>query len=297
MASVDVLRVIAATVLSARGLLLVSKRVAPGVFYLPGGKPEPHEEPLTCLRRELREELRVEIVAATPLFDVRAPAALERTKMDMSVFHTRVRGTPTVGAEICELAWWPERVGVEVAPAVRDVVIPRLEALGQLSPADGVIVRRVSAGSTAALRAAVLRPGGGVDAVAKPDDDHPDTWFFAALASDARVLSTVNVRPATPPWSTDGASWWQLRGMSTAEDARGRGLARAVVDAALKHVTHAGGRVWCNARTSVLGFYQRVGFTIVGEERIDPVSGPHRWIVLTESDGGARSARRRSQAQ
>lgn len=283
----EVLRVIAATVLSARGLLLVSKRAAPGVFYLPGGKPEPHEEALACLRRELREELRVDIVAATPLFEVRARAALERATMDMTVFLTKVRGTPAVGAEISDLAWWPERIGVEVAPAVRDVVIPRLEALGHLSPARGAIVRRVSAASTAALRAAVLRPGGGVDAVTKPDDDHADTWFFAALASDGRVLSTVNVRPATPPWGTDGASWWQLRGMATVEDARGGGLARAVVDTALKHVAHAGGRVWCNARTSVLGFYQQLGFTIVGEERIDPVSGPHRWIVLTDSDGKA----------
>jgi ADP-ribose pyrophosphatase YjhB (NUDIX family) len=41
-------------------LLLVSKRAAPDVFYLPGGKPDPGEAPLDCLRRELREELGVE---------------------------------------------------------------------------------------------------------------------------------------------------------------------------------------------------------------------------------------------
>ena len=37
------LRVVAAAVLGSRGLLLVSKRAAPDVFYLPGGKPEPGE--------------------------------------------------------------------------------------------------------------------------------------------------------------------------------------------------------------------------------------------------------------
>ena len=50
------LRVIAAAVLGPRGLLLVSKRAAPEVFYLPGGKLDPGEAPLDCLRRELRED-------------------------------------------------------------------------------------------------------------------------------------------------------------------------------------------------------------------------------------------------
>jgi hypothetical protein len=47
-----VLRVIAAAVLGSRGLLLVSKRAAPDVFYLPGGKPERGEAALDCLGRE-----------------------------------------------------------------------------------------------------------------------------------------------------------------------------------------------------------------------------------------------------
>jgi 8-oxo-dGTP diphosphatase len=123
---VDVLRVIAAVVLSARGLLLVSKRSAPDVFYLPGGKPDPGEAPLACLRRELREELGVELAAAEPFAEVSAPAALEGVPMRMSVFETRVRGTPTPAAEIARLIWWPEQADVRLAPAVRDFVIPSL---------------------------------------------------------------------------------------------------------------------------------------------------------------------------
>ena len=75
------LRVIAAAVLGSRGLLLVSKRAAPDVFYLPGGKPEPGEAPLACLRRELREELGVEMASAEAFAEVRAPAALEGVEM------------------------------------------------------------------------------------------------------------------------------------------------------------------------------------------------------------------------
>jgi 8-oxo-dGTP diphosphatase len=127
------LRVIAAAVLDPRGLMLVSKRAAPNVFYLPGGKPEPDEAPLDCLRRELTEELGVAIEAAEPFTDVRAPAALEGVEMWMTVFLARLTGVPAPAAEIAALRWWPESPALGLAPAVRDCVIPRLRAAGLLS--------------------------------------------------------------------------------------------------------------------------------------------------------------------
>jgi 8-oxo-dGTP diphosphatase len=127
-----VLRVIAAAVLGSRGLLLVSKRAAPEVFYLPGGKPEPGEAPLDCLRRELREELGVGVHSTRPFAEVSAPAALEGVEMWMSVFLTRLAGVPAPAAEIAALRWWPHEPGLDLAPAVRDYVIPRLRCSGRL---------------------------------------------------------------------------------------------------------------------------------------------------------------------
>jgi 8-oxo-dGTP diphosphatase len=126
------LRVIAAAVLDRRGLLLVSKRAAPDVFYLPGGKPEADEAPLECLGRELAEELGVKIAVAEPFAEVRAPAALEGVEMWMTVFLTRLAGVPAPAAEIAALRWWPEWPQLGLAPAVRDCVIPRLRATGRL---------------------------------------------------------------------------------------------------------------------------------------------------------------------
>jgi 8-oxo-dGTP pyrophosphatase MutT (NUDIX family) len=123
-------RVIAAAVLGPRGLLLVSKRVAPQVFYLPGGKPDDGEAPLDCLARELREELDVGLASAELLADVRAPAALEGVEMLMTVFRAEIDGTPQPASEIAEVAWWPEREDLMLAPAVRDQVIPLLWARG-----------------------------------------------------------------------------------------------------------------------------------------------------------------------
>jgi 8-oxo-dGTP diphosphatase len=126
------LRVIAAAVLGPRGLLLVSKRAAPDVFYLPGGKPDHDEAPLDCLCRELREELGVGVDSTRPFAEVRARAALEGVEMWMSVYLTRLTGVPAPAAEIAALRWWPHEPALGLAPAVRDCVIPRLRRAGRL---------------------------------------------------------------------------------------------------------------------------------------------------------------------
>jgi 8-oxo-dGTP diphosphatase len=125
-------RVIAAAVLEPRGLLLVSKHAAPDVYYLPGGKPEAGEAPLDCLRRELAEELGVTVAEAEPFAEVHAPAALEGVPMRMTVFLARLTGTPAPAAEIAALRWWPRDHTPLLAPAIRDVVIPRLQLAGRL---------------------------------------------------------------------------------------------------------------------------------------------------------------------
>ena len=125
------MRVIGAAVVGPRGLLLVAKRAAPDIYYLPGGKPEAGEAPLDCLRREVLEELGVEIDTAEPFTEVHAPAALEGVEMWMSVFLTRLGGDPVPAAEITAVRWWPE-TSVRLAPAVRDHVIPRLRDAGHI---------------------------------------------------------------------------------------------------------------------------------------------------------------------
>jgi 8-oxo-dGTP diphosphatase len=125
-------------VLGPRGLLLVSKHAAPEVFYLPGGKPDPGEARLDCLRRELREELGVGVVSTRAFAEVRGRAALEGVEMWMSVFLTRLTGVPAPAAEIAALRWWPHEPALGLAPAVRDCVIPSLRRSGLLpSPGPG----------------------------------------------------------------------------------------------------------------------------------------------------------------
>lgn len=127
-----VLRVIAAAVVEARELLLVSKRAAPAVYYLPGGKPEADESMLACLHREVEEELGVGVRDAELFAHVRAPAALEGIEMLMTVFLARLTGTPAPAAEIASLLWWPAPRQVVLAPAIERQVVPRLRRAGVL---------------------------------------------------------------------------------------------------------------------------------------------------------------------
>jgi 8-oxo-dGTP pyrophosphatase MutT (NUDIX family) len=126
-ASMPPLVVVAAAVVRDGRLLVVSKRAAPDVFYLPGGKPEAGEEPLATLARELVEELGVAPVEPRLLGDVEAPAALECVPMRMTVYLAGVDGEPRPAAELADLRWVTGREDdVRLAPAVRDHVLPAL---------------------------------------------------------------------------------------------------------------------------------------------------------------------------
>ena len=144
-------------------------------------------------------------------------------------------------------------------------------------------VERVTADVTFPLRQRVLRPHETVDELALPGDADADTGHFAAFADDGEVVGTASVRREPPPWEPDDARAWRLRGMATAEGARGRGIGGRVLDAVIDHVAmRGGGLLWCNARTPAVGFYRRAGFETRGDEWVDPVIGPHivmlRWV-------------------
>ena|SRR5579864_5555870 len=120
------LRVAAAAVIVDGRLLLVSKAAAPGVFYLPGGKPEPGESAEECLRREVREELGVQLTSLAFHETVHAPAALEGVPMTMEVFRAELSGEPSACGEIARIAWYrrSEPFAGTLAPAIGELTLP-----------------------------------------------------------------------------------------------------------------------------------------------------------------------------
>ncbi|MGW3498711.1 NUDIX hydrolase [Streptomyces sp. NPDC001020] len=125
------LGVVAAAIVQEGRLLVVSKKAAPEVFYLPGGKPEVGEEPLEALVRELDEELGVHPMEPRFLADVEALAALEGVPMKMTVFEASISQVPRPAAELADLRWISgDEPDVRLAPAVRDQVLPLLRQGG-----------------------------------------------------------------------------------------------------------------------------------------------------------------------
>lgn len=132
-------------------------------------------------------------------------------------------------------------------------------------------VRVVGPEETLDLRQRVLRPHLTPDEVRAQGDGTPGLAVFV----DGRVVATANVRPEGMP-GDERPGDWRLRGMASDPELRGRGYGAVALRAALDYARERGAtRVWCNARTGALGFYERHGFTVVGEEFDLPDAGPH----------------------
>ncbi|MFB9906514.1 NUDIX domain-containing protein [Allokutzneria oryzae] len=113
------------------GKVLGARSRGNDVFYLPGGKREPGESDVDTLRREVREELGVDVLTGSAecfgVFEAQAhgfpPGVLVRT----ACYTAEFVGEPTACGEIEELGW----IGHEQR--------------GLVSVADGLILDRMLA--------------------------------------------------------------------------------------------------------------------------------------------------------
>lgn len=141
------------------------------------------------------------------------------------------------------------------------------------------------------LRHAVLRTGLPADAARYPEDDLPGTFHLAVYDDEGdgdeggdgapgAVVGCITFFPE--PWpGAPGVPAHRFRGMGTAPGVRGRGYGAALLKAGVAEAAAAGAEiVWCNGRTSACGFYERAGFSAVGEEFTLEPSGPHFVFVL-----------------
>ena len=137
-----------------------------------------------------------------------------------------------------------------------------------------VTVEEVTAEVTYHLRRLVLRPNGGE--IVWAGDEDPATVHLAARTVDGAVVGVVRFHPAPCPYRSGATAPWQLRGMATDPTVRGTGAGRALVEEGRSRVAARGGDlVWCDARVPVIGFYERMGFTVVSEPFDKPGIGPH----------------------
>ncbi|UQX89451.1 GNAT family N-acetyltransferase [Jatrophihabitans telluris] len=135
-------------------------------------------------------------------------------------------------------------------------------------PESPVSVGIVDQSVTRRLRRDVLRPQLPIEGPL-PGDERPDVVHVAALL-DGLPVSTCILNPDPCPDRPLAVQPWHLRQMATDPAVRGSGAGRAVIDFALSWLRERDCDVlWCNARTTAAGFYERLGFVVMSAEFID----------------------------
>jgi 8-oxo-dGTP pyrophosphatase MutT (NUDIX family) len=129
MTSENAIRIAAALISRDDGHVLLVRKRATESFMQPGGKIEAGEHPQAALRRELSEELGIEVDPNEMIYVGRytAPAAHELGRLvDAEIFRVAVARSVSPGAEIEEILWLdPNAPGsVKLAPLTRDKLLP-----------------------------------------------------------------------------------------------------------------------------------------------------------------------------
>lgn len=149
-------------------------------------------------------------------------------------------------------------------------------------------IRVVTAEQTHPLRAAILRPDRPPDQTVFPGDGAQDALHLGAYDGPEIVGTVTIMRQPPEDYTGDHPELlWRLRGMATSPQVRRRGYGAALVLAGCAYVAGKGGAwLWCDARLSAVGFYQKLGFEIRGDLYERPVTGPHyrMWQAITAAD-------------
>jgi GNAT superfamily N-acetyltransferase len=136
-----------------------------------------------------------------------------------------------------------------------------------------VVVRRANADEVIDLRHAILRAGLPRESAIFAGDDDPASRHVAAISAEGKVVGCATAHLQT--W--EGSPAWQIRGMATDPTHRGAGVGAAMLEMLERLLAEASTirQMWCNARVSAAGFYERQGWRVVSEPFPIHDAGPH----------------------
>lgn len=137
-------------------------------------------------------------------------------------------------------------------------------------------VLRISAQDTYPLRQQMLVPTHELKKAKFENDDDEDISFHLGAFSDSKLVSVASFFYERNPIFSD-LHQYQLRGMATLPDYQGQGLSSELLSFAFPIIKqNFCTLLWCNARVSAIGFYEKVGFQKFNGEifEIDEI-GPH----------------------
>ena len=135
-------------------------------------------------------------------------------------------------------------------------------------------LKQITSQDTFIVRQPVLRPGRGIETCVFDGDDLPTTIHFGIFDNDD-LVGVISVFEAAHPNFAEGRQF-QIRGMAVLENQQKKGLGDKLVQHAEDYINQMHGeRIWFNAREVAVGFYQKMGYKVIGEAFNIPDVGPH----------------------
>ncbi len=108
------------------------------------------------------------------------------------------------------------------------------------------------------------------------DVDEKEGTFHVGAFKDGLVVSigTFLVQSNT---NFSDEFQYRLRAMASSPKVRGQNFGKKVIDFALEELRNRNvNLLWCDAREIALGFYKKMGFTVIGDFYDVPKIGPHK---------------------
>lgn len=137
-------------------------------------------------------------------------------------------------------------------------------------------VLRISASDTYPIRQQVLVPDHDLQKVKFENDDDEDLSFHLGAFKDSKLVSVASFYYERNPRFPDQHQY-QLRGMATLPAYERQGLSSELLNMAFPVIKqNFCTLLWCNAKVSAVGFYEKVGFKKVDDVVFDIEGiGPH----------------------
>ena len=138
-------------------------------------------------------------------------------------------------------------------------------------------VRKIETEETYDLRRKVLREG--IDLPYQFDRDFDDSTFHLGAFSEDKLFGIVSFMKSNN--NLFPTEQYQLRGMATSEEVRGKGAGKILINNAIEILRRNEIKtIWCNARKEATTFYKKLGFKVTGNLFIVEKVGPHFVMFL-----------------
>lgn len=140
------------------------------------------------------------------------------------------------------------------------------------------MVKFIPADLTLALRSKILRNGIAPDSCVFPTD-YVEGAFHLAYFIEDEIATIASFFPNN--YKDTDELGYQLRGMATDSRHLGNGYGTALIKFAVDYIKNTNAKyLWCNARTSAVNFYEKIGFEVVSSAFDIPGVGPHYEMIL-----------------